>query len=111
MPSQAWHQGPGGKGGCGTRRGWPTAPLPHLGKQAAWQEWEGGGWRPSSAWLAQHGTAPIQARRMMSSPGTGGQAPAPEEGVVLTRAGASGEAYCSRATHPHPLLRLTPFRL
>lgn len=85
---------------------------PHLGKQAAWQEWEsGGGWRPSSAWLAQHGTAPIQARRMMDSPGTGGQALGPEKGVVLTRAGASGEAYCSRATHPDPLLRLTPFRL
>lgn len=53
----------------------PLAPL-LLGEQ--------GVGRPSSTWLAWHGTALVQAKRLVASPSTAGQAPRPAESMVPT---------------------------
>lgn len=98
MPSQAWHQGPMGKGGCRTRRGWPSV-HPHLGKQAAWQGWEGGRWPCwSSAWLSR-----IQARWWMHSPGTGDRA------LGLRKVWSSrGQGPLGKAAAARPLTQTLP---
>lgn len=60
---------------------------PLLGEQAAMQ---GGRVEVEAPIISPAGTALVQAWQSVASSGTGGQAPGPEEGVVLTGAGSVG---------------------